>query len=360
MLSIRWLYNKKGNMPYGIRKSPNKNLYWVFNKETGKKFSKKPIPRERAEAQRRAIYASENGYKKRSRSISKRSRKYVKKSLSPIRLRGGGWFDFESAQEGQLKYINKNLLGYLFKFNEEQHAKPIYDLLLWNNKDFEKLYVELYDKSTNKLANQTKMKLDYYGDILNFKSVDLKQVTEDVSSGPIQLNILRGASQTENQYLAFFLNSNDDLKILIPVFKGENDEYEIGGNCFIQYQFYHFYTFRSPVVSGSSLKSILIDYITVDSSTGFSKNQADYRERRSYLLNKLLKDWQNSIDTTGKFTLTRSNYSKLARSGFFKNFKSDVSDVFDTRDYYGNRYFETIQPPPASLVSMVSDTKYMQ
>jgi len=338
-------------MPYGIRKSPNKNLYWVFNKETGKKFSKKPIPRERAEAQRRAIYASENGYKKRSRSISKRSRKYVKKSLNPRRLRGGGWFDFESAQEGQLKYINNNLLGYLFKF-EEHHAKPIYDLLLWNNKDFEKLYVELYDKSTNKLANQTKMKLDYYGDILNFKSVDSKQVTEDVSSGPIQLNILRGASQTENQYLVFLLNSNDDLKILIPVFKGANDEYEIGGNCFIQYQFYDFYTFRSPVVSGSSLKSILIDYITVDSRTGFSRNQADYRERRSYLLNKLLTDWQNSIDTTGKFTLTKFNYSKLRRSGFFKNFKSDV---FDKRDYYENMYFETIQPPPASLVSMRSD-----
>ena len=60
-------------MPFGIRKSPNKNLYWVYNKETGKKFSKKPIPRERAEAQRRAIYASENGYKlNRSRSRSLR------------------------------------------------------------------------------------------------------------------------------------------------------------------------------------------------------------------------------------------------------------------------------------------------
>jgi ankyrin repeat protein len=60
-------------MPYGIRKSPNKNLYWVYNKETGKKFSKKPIPRERAEAQRRAIYASENGYKlNRSKSGSLR------------------------------------------------------------------------------------------------------------------------------------------------------------------------------------------------------------------------------------------------------------------------------------------------
>ena len=78
-------------MPYGLRKSPNKNLYWVYNKETGKKFSKKPIPRERAEAQRRAIYASENGYElNRSRSRSLRrsignSKNRRKKSRSKSR-----------------------------------------------------------------------------------------------------------------------------------------------------------------------------------------------------------------------------------------------------------------------------------
>lgn len=73
-------------MPYGIRKSPNKNLYWVYNKETGKKFSKKPIPRERAEAQRRAIYASENGYRlNRSRSRSLRGGNRFKRSLMSLR-----------------------------------------------------------------------------------------------------------------------------------------------------------------------------------------------------------------------------------------------------------------------------------
>jgi len=72
-------------MPYGIRKSPKKNLFWVYNKETGKKYSKKPIPRERAEAQRRAIYASENGYKlNRSRSKSLR---YGNRSRSVMSLR---------------------------------------------------------------------------------------------------------------------------------------------------------------------------------------------------------------------------------------------------------------------------------
>ena len=50
-------------MPYALRKSPRRNLYWVVNKDSGRKYSKQPLPRSRAEAQRRAIYASENGYK---------------------------------------------------------------------------------------------------------------------------------------------------------------------------------------------------------------------------------------------------------------------------------------------------------
>lgn len=46
-------------MPFGLRKVPRKPLYWVVNKETGKKYSKEGLPKERAEAQRRALYASE-------------------------------------------------------------------------------------------------------------------------------------------------------------------------------------------------------------------------------------------------------------------------------------------------------------
>lgn len=66
-------------MPYGIRKSP-------VHKKTGKKYSKKTIPRERAESQRRAIYASENGYRlKRSRSRSLRGGNRFKRSLRSLR-----------------------------------------------------------------------------------------------------------------------------------------------------------------------------------------------------------------------------------------------------------------------------------
>ena len=63
-------------MPYALRKSPGRDKYWVVNKVTGKKYSRSPLPRARAEAQRRAIYASENGYVMRN-SRKSRSRKYV-------------------------------------------------------------------------------------------------------------------------------------------------------------------------------------------------------------------------------------------------------------------------------------------
>jgi hypothetical protein len=46
-------------MPYKLRKAPGKTLYWVCD-DTGKHYSKDPIPKTRAEAQMKALYASEN------------------------------------------------------------------------------------------------------------------------------------------------------------------------------------------------------------------------------------------------------------------------------------------------------------
>ena len=45
-------------MPYKLRKAPKRNLYWVVGAD-GTKHSKEPIPKERAEAQMRALYAAE-------------------------------------------------------------------------------------------------------------------------------------------------------------------------------------------------------------------------------------------------------------------------------------------------------------
>ena len=47
-------------MPYALRKARGKDAYWVVNKETGEKFSHDPLPRRRAEAQQKALYAAES------------------------------------------------------------------------------------------------------------------------------------------------------------------------------------------------------------------------------------------------------------------------------------------------------------
>lgn len=44
-------------MPYKLRKAPRRDLYWVIAQD-GKHMSKDPIPKERAEAQMRALYAN--------------------------------------------------------------------------------------------------------------------------------------------------------------------------------------------------------------------------------------------------------------------------------------------------------------
>ena len=46
-------------MPYKLRKAPKRDAFWVINTETGKKHSNEALPRDRAEAQMRALYASE-------------------------------------------------------------------------------------------------------------------------------------------------------------------------------------------------------------------------------------------------------------------------------------------------------------
>ena len=49
-------------MPYKLRKAPKQEKYWVVG-EDGTKKSKDPLPKARAEAQMRALYAVESGYK---------------------------------------------------------------------------------------------------------------------------------------------------------------------------------------------------------------------------------------------------------------------------------------------------------
>lgn len=75
----------KNKMPYSLRKAPGQEAFWVVNTESGKRHSIDPLPKSRAEAQMRALYAIENGYQlSKSRSRASRSR-----SRSRSTLRGG-------------------------------------------------------------------------------------------------------------------------------------------------------------------------------------------------------------------------------------------------------------------------------
>lgn len=46
-------------MPYQLLRSRRPGYFYVTNPETGRVFSNKPLPRSRAAAQMRALYASE-------------------------------------------------------------------------------------------------------------------------------------------------------------------------------------------------------------------------------------------------------------------------------------------------------------
>ena len=72
-------------MPYKLRKAPNRDLYWVVNKETGKKHSNEPLPLERAKAQMRALYASEND----NTSGGMDRPKPYSRPVAPIQMTGG-------------------------------------------------------------------------------------------------------------------------------------------------------------------------------------------------------------------------------------------------------------------------------
>ena len=44
--------------PFRLRKAPKRDLYWVVD-DKGKKYSKDPMPKEKARAQQKALYAAE-------------------------------------------------------------------------------------------------------------------------------------------------------------------------------------------------------------------------------------------------------------------------------------------------------------
>lgn len=269
---------------------------------------------------RRALRARKN----RSRSLfsDKKSRlrktsRYAKKSAL---LRGG------STSQDQLKYIENNFTKFTFDTAEvlglrlldnrisNNHVKPIYDLFLWNNKDFENTYYDcikyyslIVQGAYEKYNIFRNFKLDYNGDILTFKQIEA--VIEDKQGTFFKY-------KEENQFLKFELNSNSNLAIYIPVFKTSGvDGFQIGGKCFLA-TWNKSYKFISPIVSGENVKYMLIDfYKTIDPKTGTTKSVLDLVERKEYLRKKVSKELQDSIDSKKKYVITKWEFDTYVSLG---------------------------------------------
>jgi hypothetical protein len=91
-------------MPYKLRKAPKRDLYWVVNKETGKKYSNEALPKERAKAQMRALYAAEK--------TEGGTKQYLEKPVGSTRM---------SAQ--RFAAINQNVADFMAPIERIKHAK---------------------------------------------------------------------------------------------------------------------------------------------------------------------------------------------------------------------------------------------
>ena len=71
-------------MPYELKRSGKG--YFVETKGTHKRHSKRPLPLSRAKAQMRALYASMNGYKRKSKAFDYSKRKTSRRVRRKIGL----------------------------------------------------------------------------------------------------------------------------------------------------------------------------------------------------------------------------------------------------------------------------------
>ena len=101
-------------MPYRLRKAPKRDLYWVVAQD-GTKKSKDPIPKERAEAQIRALYASENQNGTRRVKSSKRGMGITYSSTAKV-------VPAESAEEAVTRQIRRDEVSRLLKAVDTQLA----------------------------------------------------------------------------------------------------------------------------------------------------------------------------------------------------------------------------------------------
>jgi hypothetical protein len=90
-----------------LRKAPKRDLYWVINKQTKQKHSKEPLPKERAQAQMRALYAQEDkrgaGRMDRMMAAAKRMGSKVKEAVSIPAELNRTWDYFDETRDAAIE-----------------------------------------------------------------------------------------------------------------------------------------------------------------------------------------------------------------------------------------------------------------
>lgn len=95
-------------MPYKLRKAPKRDLYWVVGQD-GEHKSKEPLPREQAEAQMKALYASMG---RRGAGITIPKGKFIKEHTNLLKvLKKGSPSQLKAEYKDQAKELAKVLRG---------------------------------------------------------------------------------------------------------------------------------------------------------------------------------------------------------------------------------------------------------
>jgi hypothetical protein len=120
-------------MPYKLRKAPNKSLYWVVSVDTGKKHSKEPLEKEKAEAQMRVLMAAMKDEDPPSNTIRMNRPEVIKEHVQLLGVLKAGTPEERikeaAKQEKELKkYLSKPIENYITlskKFEDENDFKTI-------------------------------------------------------------------------------------------------------------------------------------------------------------------------------------------------------------------------------------------
>ena len=105
-------------MPFRLRKAPKRDLYWVVDPD-GKHHSKDPLPKERAEAQRRALYAAERREDE-ARIPTAREEKAIERKME-----GGSTEDDIAKLQRAIDHLKQQQRGRITKRERDANAHHI-------------------------------------------------------------------------------------------------------------------------------------------------------------------------------------------------------------------------------------------